>query len=81
MKEYVRGTEQRRIYAVRKDGWYALDKGKEAASSFEGSTNQQVVEEGVCIKLGRRMNYDYVATIDAQSKELRCVLPVARLHK
>ena len=80
MKEYVRGTEQRRIYAVRKDGWYALDKGKEAASSFEGSTNQQVVEEeGVCIKLGRRMNY--VATIDAQSKELRCVLPVARLHK
>ena len=79
MKEYVRVTEQRRIYAVRKDGWYALDKGKEAASSFEGSTNQQVVEGGVCIKLGRRMNY--VATMDPQFKELRCVLPVARLHK
>ena len=79
MKEYVRVTEQRRIYAVRKDGWYALDKGKEAASSFEGSTNQQVVEGGVCIKLGRRINY--VATIDAQFKELTCVLPDARLHK
>ena len=39
-------------------------------------------EEGtndVIGEIGRRINY--VATMDAQFKELRCVLPVARLHK